>query len=52
MDQALKDVGLGTPARFGSLNGDNDDDAFSEVAGISRRSLSWCLRPTWCQTIQ
>lgn len=40
MDQAPKDGGLGAQASFDSLNGDSDDDAFSEVTGISRRSVS------------
>ncbi len=40
MDQAPKDTGLGAQASFDSLNGDSDDDAFSEVTGISRRSMS------------
>lgn len=40
MDQAPKDGGLGAQASFDSLNGDSDDDAFSEVTGISKRSAS------------
>ncbi|DBA86983.1 TPA: hypothetical protein ACH3X2_000365 [Trebouxia sp. C0005] len=40
MDQAPKDAGLVAQASFDSLNGDSDDDAFSEVTGISRRSMS------------
>ena len=40
MDQAPKDTGLGAQASFDSLNGDSDDDAFSEVTGVSRRSMS------------
>ena len=40
MDQGPKDGGLGAQASFDSLNGDSDDDAFSEVTGISRRSMS------------
>ena len=40
MDQAPKDGGLGAQASFDSLNGDSDDDAFSEVTGISRRSVA------------
>lgn len=40
MDQAPRDGGLGAQASFDSLNGDDDDDAFSEVTGISRRSVS------------
>ena len=40
MDQGAKEGGLGAQASFDSLNGDSDDDAFSEVTGISRRSVS------------
>lgn len=41
MDQAPKDETLGAQASFDSLNGSSDDDAFSEVTGISRRSAGW-----------
>lgn len=40
MDQGPKEGGLGAQASFDSLNGDSDDDAFSEVTGISRRTVS------------
>ena len=40
MDQAPKVGDLGAQASFDSLNGDSDEDAFSEVTGISRRSAS------------
>lgn len=41
MDQAPKDETLGAQASFDSLNGSSDDDAFSEVTGISKRSAGW-----------
>ena len=41
MDQTPKDETLGAQASFDSLNGSSDDDAFSEVTGISRRSAGW-----------
>lgn len=41
MDQAPKDDALGPQASFDSLNGSSDDDAFSEVTGISKRSAGW-----------
>ena len=41
MEQAPKDDVLGPQASFDSLNGSSDDDAFSEVTGISKRSAGW-----------